>query len=557
MVYRRLLALAPFALVATAMAFGAAQTEAAEGGAVAVTPPGTLPIVEEKITLRVGAIPISSVIDIETNYATGWMEEQTNIHVEWDVFPSKDAKEKINLLLASGSDLPEVFLGQRVLSPEQLMLYGSQGLFRPLDDYLAEQAFYIKEFFEEFPLLKKIAKMPDGNIYALGRFELCYHCYTAQKVWYNKTWLDTLGLAVPETTEELYQVLKAFKEQDPNGNGKADEVPFSGATTGWHSYVDGFLMNPFVYNDGEDRLVLDNGTVSAAFTTPEWRDGLRYMNRLVSEGLLDRESFIQDGNQRMQMVEGETIVLGMAPAGHPGVFSQLRGEPTKNYRALPPVRGPKGIRQATYYPPEHRFGVDYRFAITRVAENPVAAFRWVDYMFSEDALLHLYFGEENVDWRYAKPGEIGVDGEPAWFNDGKAAGSGLSGVHTMTQQNQMWGHMGPRYCTWGCIQSRVTDPNDPWYIEKRLYDATKAFYDPYKRDAAKIVPPITVELDEVPEYVELKTTINEFVKEHIALFTTGNLDLDADWDSYLAALDQIGIDRYLELVQSAYDRTYR
>ena len=443
MVHRRLLALALTALVATATAFGAAQTDAATGDEVMVTPPGTLPIVEEKITLRVGAIPISSVIDLNTNYATGWMEEQTNIHVEWDVFPSKDAKEKINLLLASGSDLPEVFLGSRVLSPEQLMLYGGQGLFRPLDDYLAEQAFYITEFFEEFPLLKKIATMPDGNIYAMGRFELCYHCYTAQKVWYNKTWLDKLGLAVPETTEELYQVLKAFKEQDPNGNGKADEVPFSGATTGWHSYVDGFLMNPFVYNDGEDRLVLDNGTVSAAFTTPEWRDGLRYMNRLVSEGLLDRESFIQDRNQRMQMVEGETIVLGMAPAGHPGVFSQLRGEPTKNYRALPPVRGPKGIRQATYYPPEHRFGVDYRFAITRVAENPVAAFRWVDYMFSEDALLHLYFGEENVDWRYAKPGEIGVDGEPAWFNDGKAAGSGLSGVHTMSQQNQMWGHMGP------------------------------------------------------------------------------------------------------------------
>jgi putative aldouronate transport system substrate-binding protein len=557
MVHRRLLALALTALVATATAFGAAQTDAATGDEVMVTPPGTLPIVEEKITLRVGAIPHPTVIDLATNYATQWMEEQTNIHVEWDVFPSKDAKEKINLLLASGSDLPEVFLGGRVLTPEQLMLYGAQGLFRPLGDYLAEQAFYITEFFEEFPLLKKIATMPDGNIYAMGRFELCYHCYYAQKAWYNKTWLETLGLEVPETTEELYQVLKAFKEQDPNGNGKADEVPFSGATTGWHSYVDGFLMNPFVYNDGEDRLILDNGTVSAAFTTPEWRDGLRYMNRLVSEGLLDQEAFIQDTNQLTQMVEGETIVLGMAPAGHPGVFSQLRGEPTKNYRALPPVRGPKGIRQATYYPPEHRFGVDYRFAITKEAENPVAAFRWGDYMFSEDALLHLYFGEENVDWAYAKPGELGVDGEPAWFNDGKAAGSGLSGVHTMSQQNQMWGHMGPRYCTWGCIQSRVTDPNDPWYIEKRLYDATKAFYDPYKRDLAKIVPPVTIELDEVSEYVELKTTINEFVKEHIALFVTGNLDLDADWDSYLATLDQIGIDRYLELVQSAYDRTYR
>ena len=64
MVHRRLLALAPIALMATAMAFGAAQTEAAMGGGVAVTPPGTLPIVEEKITLRVGAIPHPTVIDL-------------------------------------------------------------------------------------------------------------------------------------------------------------------------------------------------------------------------------------------------------------------------------------------------------------------------------------------------------------------------------------------------------------------------------------------------------------------------------------------------------------
>ena len=399
--------------------------------------------------------------------------------------------------------------------------------------------------------------MPDGNIYAMGRFELCYHCYTAQKVWYNKTWLDKLGLAVPETTEELYQVLKAFKEQDPNGNGKADEVPFSGATTGWHSYVDGFLMNPFVYNDGEDRLVLDNGTVSAAFTTPEWRDGLRYMNRSSARVCSTGSPLSRTGISACRWSRVRRSCSAWGPPVTPECSLNC-GRAHQELPRSPSGPWPKGHPSGHLLSSEHRFGVDYRFAITRVAENPVAAFRWVDYMFSEDALLHLYFGEENVDWRYAKPGEIGVDGEPAWFNDGKAAGSGLSGVHTMSQQNQMWGHMGPRYCTWGCIQSRVTDPNDPWYNrEAALTTATKAFYDPYKRDLAKIVPPVTIELDEVSEYVELKTTINEFVKEHIALFVTGNLDLDADWDSYLATLDQIGIDRYLELVQSAYDRTYR
>ena len=62
---------------------------------------------------------------------------------------------------------------------------------------------------------------------------------------------------MPQTTEELYQVLTAFKTQDPNGNGKADEVPFTGATTGWNTTLDGYLMNPFEFNDGRDRLYLD------------------------------------------------------------------------------------------------------------------------------------------------------------------------------------------------------------------------------------------------------------------------------------------------------------
>ena len=71
-------------------------------------------------------------------------------------------------------------------------------------------------------------------------------------------------------------------------------------------------MNPFVYNDGEDRLIRDDGTVSAAFTTPEWRDGLRYMNRLVSEGLLDRESSVQDWNQR-ELLKFSLIIVASVP----------------------------------------------------------------------------------------------------------------------------------------------------------------------------------------------------------------------------------------------------
>ena len=48
---------------------------------------------------------------------------------------------------------------------------------------------------------------------------------SSQFYWIRQDWLDKLGLAVPTTVDELHDVLLAFKNNDPNGNGKADEIP--------------------------------------------------------------------------------------------------------------------------------------------------------------------------------------------------------------------------------------------------------------------------------------------------------------------------------------------
>ena len=537
-----------FSTVCLVNSFAAGTDEGASSSSIQMSAPGVLPIVESPVTLNVVALPHRTVEDLATNYATKWLEEKTGIHIEWSVLPLKDARQKVNLMLASAADLPDVFIGNGIMSPEQAALYGSQGLFRPLNDYIDKYSTELKRFFAENPLIKKVGTSPDGNIYALGNYDLCYHCYYQQRVWYNKTWLDKLGLQVPTTTEELYQVLKAFKTEDPNGNGRADEAPFSGAITGWNATVDGYLMNPFEYNDGRDRLYLDSGKVMAAFTSSGWRDGLRYMNKLYNEGLLDSEAFVQDQNQLKQGVEGEHIIYGVISGGAPAVFSLNEGEATKNFYLLAPVAGPTGLRRTPFYPPAHGFR-NGRFVITSEAENPEVAFRWADYMYNEEATLTLYFGEVGVDWKYAEPGEIGLDGLPALFEE-------LTMVRGVPGQNQAWSHMSPRHASNGIIQGRTHDPNDPWYVEKRLYDGTKALQEPYAAPGDMILPPLYVAQTDQQEFNELRTTINEYVKEHIARFTTGNLDIETDWDKYLSELNRIGVDRYLQLVQETYNRDY-
>src|SRR5699024_315051 len=139
------------------------------------------------------------------------------------------------------------------------------------------------KMFEELPHVKEAITAPDGNIYALPQVNECYHCSYSQKLWIYQPWLDELGLEMPTTTDEFYEVLKAFKEDDPNGNGKADEIPLAGANSGAYVKIDQFLMNSFIYNNyfnNAQHLYVDHGNIEAAFNKPEWKDGLEYLNML-------------------------------------------------------------------------------------------------------------------------------------------------------------------------------------------------------------------------------------------------------------------------------------
>ena len=155
--------------------------------------------------------------------------------------------QKLNLVLASG-ELPDVIINFGIPLDQQQTL-ADQGLIIPVDDLIAKYGDEFAKVLEDMPQIKEVYSLSDGKMYSLPHINECYHCTLSQKAWIYKPWLDKLGLEVPTTTDELYTVLKAFKEKDPNGNGKADEIPWSGAQTGsWHAEIDQFIMNAFVLN---------------------------------------------------------------------------------------------------------------------------------------------------------------------------------------------------------------------------------------------------------------------------------------------------------------------
>jgi putative aldouronate transport system substrate-binding protein len=509
-------------------------------------PAGMFPLTTEKVTLRVAIPANASVEDFNTNTFTQWYEQQTNVHIEWIILPSDEALAKLNLMLSSG-DYPDVIMGFYDISPAQLQVYGQQGIFVPLNDLIERAGPNIKKAFELYPEARDVSTASDGNIYALTEINDCFHCSMSQKLWIYKPWLDQLGLEMPETTEEFYQVLKAFKEQDPNGNGQADELPITTNKigNGWQNSYDSYFMNAFLLNPSS-RLVLKDGTVAVTYNTPEWREGLRYLRRLAQDGLLDLNSFTQDGDQLRLLGESDPPIIGSLPWGVPSALGPIEDSEeayVTKFVTVPPLEGPGGVRvqpNSPYAP----FSVG-RFIITRAAKDPELALRWADGFYQQEVELNAYYGPKGVGWDWAQPGDVGINGKPALYRVLKTWGN---------TQNDQWSQTNTSFRSSDWRLGQATD--NQWEFETYLYRET-AKLEPYKQDAAMSVPPLYFSQEQAQESGQLEASLSKYVNEMLARFVSGDDDIETGWDAYLQTLEQIGLPRFLEIQQAAYDAKYK
>jgi putative aldouronate transport system substrate-binding protein len=505
-----------------------------------VSAPGQYPIVKDKVTLKVLVVDPGTIQDWNTNAFTKWYEEKTNVHIEWQIVPSAQANEKINLMLASG-DLPDVLMKPQ-LSPTQMVVYGTQGMFLPLNDIINKYGFYSKQLFEKVPAIKDQITTPDGKIYALPTFSDCYHCSMSQKFWINQNWLTKLGLKAPVTTDDFYNVLKAFKNGDPNGNGKKDEIPFAGATTGANTEIEGFLLNAFTnYEKANHYLQINNGKLQPAFTQPGFKEGLKYLHKLYAEGLLAPESFTQDVNQLKKLVANPDVeLIGAIPAHNQNIFAAIEDNGRwLGYTSLAPLKGPDGTQQALYSP-YNGLGIA-GYIITKASKNPEVALRWGEGFYDQEIMKRAVYGVPGTDWRPANADEKSIAGGPAQWTRlitfGKVQNQNLNQGTIVYQSNDF----------------RLSESSkNP--LEVSLYNETKQKYDPYKVKVDQVLPQLWFTEDQSAKIVDMQTTIEKYVKASIAKFVTGSADVDKGWDEYLKNLNGMNLNGYVELYQKAYDQ---
>lgn len=500
-----------------------------------VNPPGVLPITKEKTTLKVLSRTNPGVENFATNEFTKWLEEKTNIHIDWEV--ASDPKQKLNISLASG-DYPDVYLGFNI-DQVQLTLYGKDSVFIPLNKLIDKYGVETKKMFSSLPYTKELSTSPDGNIYGLPSANECFHCTHSTKLWINQKWLDAVGMKMPTTTDEFYQVLKAFKEKDPNGNKKADELPFVGADIA-NSYIDTFLLEAFIDSDRNLQFLKD-GKINAAFTQLEYKEGLKYINKLFKEGLIDKQSITQDRNQLRKLGENpDAVILGVVAAQNPTVFNTLEGARWKDYVAVPPLKGPNGVQASKYIPQGITSG---SYVITNKAKNPEIALRLADFLYSEEATNRAILGRPDMEWKAAAPGDIGINGKPAKYV--------VLGNTSPGAKNATWGQVGPSLRTNDWRLGQKADPKNP--LEDILYKETMTKYEPYKPDPKKMIPSLRFTNEQTDEIANISKTIDDYRKESTARMIIGDLDIDKKWDEYLKNMDNMKLPRYLQIYQQAFD----
>lgn len=499
---------------------------------------------KESVKLSVFMAQNSDVCDINENAVFKDLEKATNIDFELTLVPGQDAAEKLNLLMASG-EYPDIIMGPG-FTAQDLEKYGVQEhILTPINDLIDQYCPNIQQRLEENPNWKENMTSSDGNIYGIPSVDSSGvgHVNCALKYWINQEWLNNLGLAMPSTTEEFKNVLIAFKNNDPNGNGVADEIPLSGAINSWNSDPYLFLLNAFGYFTS-DYYYLKDDKINSVLDQDYIKEGLRYMNDLYVNGLIDPAAFTQDYNQLNAIGNNVDIeILGTAAAGHVGMLFDINNvERYNKYAMMLPLKGPGGYQSIPYQKSISVSGSN--FTITDKCKNPEIAIQIADLFSTAEWAIKGQIGVQGVEWDVADAGTFGMDGvTPAQIK--------FLVYQTPAQVTDAWWWtyrgMEPN---WKVTVQTVGDIMDPANFESRLYVDTMKLK-PFAADVDPM-PPLLYSGDDSTTFTQLQTAVNDYAKIAIVEFITGKRDLDKDWDSYLADLNKLGYNDMIDLIQRTY-----
>jgi putative aldouronate transport system substrate-binding protein len=212
---------------------------------------------------------------------------------------------------------------------------------------------------------------------------------------------------------------------------------------------------------------------------------------------------------------------------------------------MPPVKGPAGVQLSGYVP---SLPLNQWF-ITADCANPELAFKVGDFMFdpTEEVFIRDRWGVEGVDWKRVP------EGSPSIYDGYNAMFEMINNIWAVSQ-NAHWRKNAPVY-TVKANQAELWNGDASSYLRK--IGLSVASYRQYLPDPAMIVPVLNFNDEEIQRISEIRTNLQSYVRECKVRFVTRDMDIESEWENYLAEIQRIGLDEFLSVCQGAYDRMYK
>ena len=467
------------------------------------------------------------------------LEADCDCKIEWQEVTREAWAQQKNATLASG-DIADVNLN----GYGAVEAYQYPGMFEDLSKDL-DKLPNVKAFFKQKPDAKKMSTDSKGRIYAIADGRGKAYSGTGQHMLINKAWLDKLGLQVPTTWDELENVLKAFKTQDPNGNGQADEIPMNiRKLDSYFTYYSPMLLLNSTgivtgFNKGASPtgFYAKNGVVKSFLTSDEYKEVVKYYHKLISEGLIPADWATKDDDayNANQISDGQIaktgVVFGWSPTDN---FGKLKDQ----YIAMPAPSAPGVSPDETVWDGSSSELAPAGLTISAHAANKDAALKLANLLYSEKYSVQQFLG--SFGQTLTKTGEHKYTVDSAKLDK-------------LTKDNL---YPGLSELLVGWIPNEVIIKGDTHADElievNKVYEEQRSHFDPVKDYIPDYVNMDNMDPSDSAKLSTSNAEINNTVMQKTAAWMAKG-GIDEEWDAYCKQLDSIGLQDNIKIWQKWYD----
>ena len=445
--------------------------------------------------------------------------------------------EQAPLLFLDPENMPDMLFSAANtfgLSLQRINEYGKADALVNYIEHLDKMPNLAKAYLEHPDLFDGVMSA-DGEVYTLP-----YYVYTltgcTNLIYFRADHLKAVGRdKQPATVDELTQLLRDLKAH--YGAADSKYIPMTVYEAG-HANFDNrltqYLFTAFGNEVDPGVHIGSDGKAMAGFTTEQYKQMTLYIRQLVQEGLLD-EDLLSAKSSMMQAFMNDnhtsvsTRMLNIPKTSYEGgVENYYISQPlTSQYTSTPVFAEPTIARK-------------WGAMISTTCEDLDAALAYMDAFFApkENPLneegtiynLSLWLGEEGVDWEWVEEGKTYKEAEKP---DGWAAQNGFSGTPYIGKFHVM----------------RQNPDGTTDLLPQGVHDNCLPYAKTVVRDEA-----LALTEDENDIYVEKWQDISKYVASMYAAFVTGEKDIEAEWDTYVANLQQMGLQEVLDCYDAAYAR---